>query len=76
MSPTIQSLGIDKLSRDERIALIQDIWDTITAEAPPPPLSDELRTELRRRVAEHQAHPEDAIPWEQVEAEIMARRKP
>ncbi len=49
MSQILQALGIDQLSVEDRIALVQEIWDSIAVEA------------------------EAAIPWEQVEAEALAR---
>src|SRR5438874_2524621 len=33
MSPTVQSLGIDQLSVADRLRLVQEIWDSIAAEA-------------------------------------------
>jgi putative addiction module component (TIGR02574 family) len=76
MSPTVQSLGIDRLSREQRIALVQEIWDTIAAESAPPMLTEAQRRELQRRVAEDDASPDDVVPWEQVKAQTLARLKP
>lgn len=76
MSPTVQSLGIDRMSRDQRIALVQEIWDTIIAESSSPLLTEHQRLELRRRVAEDNANPDDVVPWEQVRAQTLARLKP
>lgn len=73
MSPTFQSLGIDRLSVAERIILVQDIWDSIAAEAEQSPLSKELQQEVDRRLAAYQMNPHAAIPWEQVETEALAR---
>jgi putative addiction module component (TIGR02574 family) len=73
MLPTMQSLGIDQLSIPERVALVQEIWDSIAAEAKDVPLSDAQRQEIDRRLAAHEANPKAAIPWEQVEAEALAR---
>jgi putative addiction module component (TIGR02574 family) len=75
MPPTVRSLGIDKLTRDQRLALVQEIWDTIVAEQQPPLLSEAQRHELARRVAEDDATPDDVIPWEQVKAQALARLK-
>jgi putative addiction module component (TIGR02574 family) len=75
MPPTVHSLGIDKFSRDERLDLVQEIWDSIAAESTPSFLTESQRFELQRRAAEDDAHPEDAVPWEQVKAETMARLK-
>ena len=32
MAPTLQSLGIDKFSIEDRICLVQEIWDSIALE--------------------------------------------
>ena len=73
MPPTIRSLGIDRLSREQRIALVQAIWDTIAAEPGPPLLTEAQRRELERRVAEDDARPDDVVPWEQVKAQTLSR---
>ncbi|MFO0880422.1 MAG: addiction module protein [Gemmataceae bacterium] len=76
MPPTIHSLGIDQMSREQRIALVQAIWDTIAAESPPPLLTEAQRLELQRRVAEDEANPTDVVSWEQVKAQTLDRLKP
>jgi putative addiction module component (TIGR02574 family) len=73
MSPSIHSLGIDQLTRDERLVLVQDIWDTIAAEPHPPLLNEAQRRELERRVAEADAAPDDVVPWEHVKAQALRR---
>ena len=72
----LQALGIDQLSRDQRIVLVQEIWDIIAAESYLPLLTASQRLELRRRVAEDEANPDDVVPWEQVKAQTLARLKP
>ena len=62
--------------RDQRIALVQEIWDTIAAESAPALLTEAQRQELQRRVAEDDASPDDVVPWEQVKAQTLARLKP
>lgn len=73
MSTTIQSLGIDHLDRDQRIALVLELWDSIVAEGNLPELTEAQASELQRRVAEDDATPEDVVPWEQVKARAQAR---
>jgi putative addiction module component (TIGR02574 family) len=73
MVATVKSLGIDRLPREQRIDLVQEIWDTIAAEQLAPLLSEAQRQELVRRVAEDDAAPDDVIPWEQVKAQTLAR---
>ena len=73
MAITLEALGIDRLSVEERIDLVQKIWDSITHESMVVPLSEEQRNELERRADEDDADPDDVIPWEQVMAESIAR---
>jgi len=70
MSVSLKSLGIEQLSVEERIALVEELWDSI-AEATP--LPEDQRIELDRRLAEHEANPNDVVPWDDVKASINAR---
>jgi len=73
MTPILQQLGIDRMTIADRIALAQEILDTVAAEQPPPPLSEAKRRELDRRLADHAANPADVVSWEEVEAAALAR---
>ena len=73
MAVSASSLGIDKLDVDERLALIEEIWAGICAEAGSLPLTPAQRDELDRRVADDDACPDDVVPWEEVEAAVRAR---
>ena len=73
MSTTVQTLEIDRLSREQRIVLVQEIWDTIAAEPYQPLLTEAQCRELDRRIADDDANPDDVVPWEQVKAEVLAR---
>lgn len=73
MSPTLEELGIYRLSIEQRIALAQEILDSVVAERPTSTLSEAKRLELKRRLADHEANPNDIVPWEQIEAEALAR---
>ena len=61
-----------KLSVSERIQLVEDIWDSIAAEASNAvELSQAQKAELHRRVAAHRADPSTAVPWEQVRSKLF-----
>jgi putative addiction module component (TIGR02574 family) len=49
------------LSRDERIDLAMDLWETVEGDAPP--ISSELRQELDRRLVDDEANPAPAEEW-------------
>jgi putative addiction module component (TIGR02574 family) len=71
--PTLEQLGIDRMTVSEKIALAQEILDSVAADQPQLPLSEAKRKELDRRLADADANPTDGIPWEQVEAAALAR---
>jgi putative addiction module component (TIGR02574 family) len=73
MSASLQAYGLDRLSVPEKLSIVQDLWDDIAAEVEKAPLTDAQKQEVDRRLAAHQANPQAAVPWEQVEAEALAR---
>jgi putative addiction module component (TIGR02574 family) len=73
MAPSLEALGIDRMSFEERLALVEAIWDSLAAQTAVAPLTDAQKAEVDRRWAAHQANPQAAIPWEQVEAAALAR---
>jgi putative addiction module component (TIGR02574 family) len=68
MKPLINSLGIDHLSIEERLVLVEEIWDSIAADSAAVPLTDAQRAELQKRIEEDDAGPEEVTPWEQIRA--------
>ncbi len=74
-----RAVDLDELRRlpvADRLQLVEDLWDSIAAEAPDEalPLTPELAAELDRRLAEHRADPAAARPWPEVRAEILRER--
>jgi putative addiction module component (TIGR02574 family) len=66
MAVSLKALGIDRLGVEERLTLVEEIWDSIAADSTALPLSPEQRQELERRLAAHEANPEDTVPWSDV----------
>ena len=62
-----------KLSIEQRITLIGEIWDSIGAEAGAFPLTSAQRQELDRRVEEYEKSPDAGVPWEEVKRGLNAR---
>ena len=73
MNVSLKSLGIDRLSVEERLALVEDLWDSIAEDSAATSLTDAQRAEHERRLADHEANPNDVVPWEDVKASITAR---
>ncbi|MGH7261529.1 MAG: addiction module protein [Nitrospiraceae bacterium] len=66
---------MDRLGIEERLALVEELWDSIAADSAAIPLTDAQRAELDRRLADHEATPDDVVPWEEVKASITERLK-
>ncbi len=75
MSVSIKSLGIDRLGIEDRLTLVEEIWDSIAADSAAVPLSEAQRAELDRRIADHEANPNDVVPWDEVKVSIVERLK-
>lgn len=73
MVPTLESLGIEKLSVEDRLVLVQRIWDSIADARPPLPLTEAQRAELDRRLEEHERNPQEGSSWEAVREATLRR---
>lgn len=75
MNASIKSLGIDRLGVEERLALVEEIWDSIAADSTAIPLTDSQRLELERRIAEDAADPAATRSWAEIKAATLNRLK-
>jgi putative addiction module component (TIGR02574 family) len=57
----------------ERLRLVEAIWNSIAEQSDAVPLTDAQRAELERRLAEHEADPDDVVSWEDIKASITKR---
>jgi putative addiction module component (TIGR02574 family) len=76
MPPTLQELGMDRLSAEDRLALAEALWQSVADEVEQIPLSEAQRLELERRLADSKARPDAVVPWEVVKAQALARTMP
>ena len=72
---TIQIEEIRNLSVTERLRLLGEIWESLSADPDAIPLSPAQRKELDRRAREHRRDPTAAKPWTQVREILEKRRK-
>jgi putative addiction module component (TIGR02574 family) len=67
VSESLKRFGLDKLDVEQRLALIEEIWNSIDAdESAAVRLSDAQRAELHARLLEDDASPEDVVSWEDI----------
>lgn len=71
--PKVDLSEILRLPVSERIDVVQQIWDSVAADADAVPLTPEQREELDRRLKEHEENPDDVVEWSEVERRIRSR---
>ena len=62
-----------KLSVAERILLVEEIWDSIAADAEQQPITESQKQDLQRRLAAYEANPKAGSSWEEVKARLQGR---
>ena len=60
------AFNIDDLSPEERLSLLERLWESLTAQPEAIPLTEAQRAELDRRLDEMDRGDVDGIPWEEV----------
>jgi putative addiction module component (TIGR02574 family) len=73
MAVSMKSLGIDQLSVDEQLLLLEEIWDNIAAHPDSVPITDAQKQDLQNRLQEYQANPKAGSPWEEVKARLRSK---
>lgn len=62
-------------SVDDRLQLMEGIWDGLLREGHEPTLTEAQRAEIDDRIAEDDAEPDDVVPWDEVKAEALKRAR-
>lgn len=69
------SIDLDALTPEERLRLIEEVWDSLCENPEDVPLTDAQREELDRRLDELERDGAQGIPWQDV-LEQIRRRQP
>jgi putative addiction module component (TIGR02574 family) len=67
------NLNIKELTKDERLDLIEELWDSLAATPSEIALTDAQRKELDRRLEEMDRDDNLGIPWDEVVSQIRQR---
>ena len=68
-----QAIAIDELTADERLKLIEDLWESLRERPDSVPLSKAQKEELDHRLDELENQDAVGIPWDEVVRRIRSR---
>ena len=63
-------IDIDSLDTEQRLRLIERLWDSLSAKPESIPLTEEQKAELDRRLDEIDAGDTEGIPWDEVMKQV------
>jgi len=69
------AIDIQKMTPEERLRLIEDLWESFRARPAELPLSTAHRAELDRRLDEIDGGDTETIPWEDVKRRLRDQSK-
>ncbi|HEY7675613.1 MAG TPA: addiction module protein, partial [Candidatus Methylomirabilis sp.] len=69
------AINLDTLTVEERLQLLEEVWDSLSGTPQRLPLTDAQREELDRRLDEIEGGDVTGIPWDEVLEQIRRRRK-
>jgi putative addiction module component (TIGR02574 family) len=60
-----------KLSQNEKISLVQQLWDEIAGKSDSLPITEVQRSLLDERLQQHEQNPTDVETWEKVKKDVI-----
>lgn len=63
----------DAVSREQRIAFVQELWDRIAQEPEKGPLPEHHKRILDERLDAYRANPQPGRPWSEVREQLLAK---
>lgn len=72
MGRTLSKEEIFELSAEERLHLIESLWDSLPPSDVPVP--DWHKQILEERLEDHRRNPDDSVSWEELRDELFSER--
>jgi putative addiction module component (TIGR02574 family) len=66
-------MAVESWPAEDRLRLMEQIWDGLLEEGHEPSLTEEQRAEIERRVAEDDEAPDDVVSWSEVKTAALKR---
>jgi putative addiction module component (TIGR02574 family) len=67
------AIKIDSLNVEERLELIESLWESLVVDPSNVPITDAQKQMLDERLAEIETGDDAGVPWEEVRARILKR---
>lgn len=64
-------MKLHQLTQSEKILLVEQLWDSIRADAEICPLTAAQKDEIDRRLADYELNPDEGDSWAAVKARIL-----
>jgi len=61
-----------RMSLDDQLELIEALWADIAIRNAVPGPTDAQKAEMDRRLADHEANPDDVVPWDEVKSSALS----
>jgi putative addiction module component (TIGR02574 family) len=71
MPTMMEALGLDRLSLDERLRLVEELCESIATIPEAVSLSEAQKSDLQRRLDAYRDNPKAGSPWEEVKARLL-----
>ena len=68
-----RAIDIEKLDAEEKLRLIEELWDSLNDDPSQVPLTGAQREELDRRLDEIEQGDDAGIPWDEILSRIRKR---
>ncbi len=66
----LTTLGLDRLSPEERMSLIEELWESLSANEEQVPVTEAQKADLDKRLEAFQTNPQTGSSWEEVKARL------
>ncbi len=73
MAPSLKALGIDQLSVDDRLQLVEAIWDDIASTLESREIPQSHKDLLDDRISSHEKNPRAGVSWDDIQARLLPR---
>jgi putative addiction module component (TIGR02574 family) len=70
MAAMMATYGLENLSAEERLKLLEELWDSLVSTPEAIPVTEAQRQDLQRRLDAYKDNPKAGSPWEVVKARL------